>query len=103
MAEESLSRPRRVVIIDEDMPWVEITGEFFSREDHERLVVEARHQGYEQGFQAGVASVPVRPAPYPRQRTRRRLGLRARLFVVVLALAVLLELLSLAVQVAYWL
>lgn len=39
MAEESSSRPRRVVIIDEDKPWVETTDEFYSREDHEWLLV----------------------------------------------------------------
>lgn len=44
------TKPKRVVIVDADNPLEEIQGEFFWREDHDRLVEAARAEGFKSGY-----------------------------------------------------
>lgn len=55
------TRPKRVVIVDVDDPMVEIQGEFFWREDHERLLASAREEAFQRGFAEGYDAVGARP------------------------------------------
>jgi len=95
------TRPKRVVIVDADNPLQEIHGEFFWREDHERIVAAERqasfHDGYDQGFEAGSRQRPMTVVVRPQRRRRvRRVVLVAFVLFVVVAYAaeVLLPLLD---------
>ena len=48
------TNPRRVVMVDADNPLEEIHGEFFWREDHDRLMEAARAEEFERGYAAGL-------------------------------------------------
>lgn len=91
MAEST--RPKRVVIVDADNPMEEVHGEFFWREDHERMLAEARdvafRDGYEQGFNT-AANRPQQVTVRYRRRTLRSLVLRAIVLFVVLSFAITL-------------
>lgn len=50
MADKSPTRPKNVVMVDADNPLVEVRGEFFWREDHERAVDAARQEAYRDGY-----------------------------------------------------
>jgi len=87
------ARPKHVVIVDADNPMEEIHGEFFWREDHERILAAERELEYQRGFRDG-ASVAARAPRRPARRIRRelRFGLmtRAVLVLVVISYAVVL-------------
>ena len=84
MAEQT--RPKRVIILDADDPMQEIRGEFFWREDHERILAAGRQEAFNLGYTEGLAAGQrcVRPqAVY----WRRGIGLRRtalRLFALFL-------------------
>src|SRR3954453_10285419 len=83
------NRPKRVVVADADNPMVEVQGEFFWREDHDVLVAEARHLGYQDGYRAGWADAAPGGAAAPRQQPttfvlRRKPSLVRRIRAVVL-------------------
>jgi hypothetical protein len=80
------TRPKRVVIVDADNPLQEVHGEFFWREDHERIVADERNSSYLEGYRRGLeAATHSAPATIKLQATRPRLFRRA----VVRALALL--------------
>jgi hypothetical protein len=88
------TRPKRVVVVDAENPLVEVSGDFYWLEDHERIVSQARESAYAQGYADGAAAAAQR---WPRTvvvRYRRPLLRRtlATVFVgfVVLAYAVTL-------------
>lgn len=72
MAEQSSSRPKRVVVVDADNPLVEVEGEFFWREDHEQIVADACDEAFRRGYRTGWGE-GVRNTPGP-----RRVGYRYR-------------------------
>jgi hypothetical protein len=109
MSEPGRVRPKRVIVVDADNPLVEVHGEFFWREDHDRMVGEARDRGWRDGYAAGfIAGSGSQAAGHP-QSTRvqevvvwRRPSLVRRLIrwaVFVVVVTVLLPML-LAVIVA---
>jgi len=82
------TRPKRVVIVDADNPLQEIHGEFFWREDHDRIVAAERQasyrNGYDHGFEAGSHQRPVTVVVRPRRRRRlRRLAVLAFVLFIV--------------------
>lgn len=100
------NRPKRVVVVDADNPLVEITGDFFWREDHEALIATAREEAYRAGFdagssagyQAGWADVVQRIQAEQIQqsqliRLKRRPSMSQRIKLVILALVLLAALL----------
>jgi len=52
---------QRVVILDADNPMDEIHGEFFWRQDHDRIPAEERRRAYEEGLRDGVRRGDNRP------------------------------------------
>jgi hypothetical protein len=52
-----IKRPTRVVMVDADNPMEEVRGEFFWREDHERVVAAARDEAYRAGYEDGLAAL----------------------------------------------
>lgn len=90
------TRPRRVVIVDADNPLQEVRGEFFWREDHERIVaseVQASYlDGYREGFEAAVRNPSARIVVRPRARRRVR-GIAVRAFVLVVVAGFVLDVL----------
>ena len=90
------TRPKRVVVVDAENPLVEVSGDFYWLEDHERIVSQARESAYAQGYADGVAAAAHR---WPRTvvvRYRRSLLRRtiATLFVGFVVLAFLITLIS---------
>lgn len=87
------ARPRHVVIVDADNPMEEIHGEFFWREDHERILATERELEYQRGFRDGVSLATTR-ARRPTIRFRRRLRIctfaRAVLILVAISYAAVL-------------
>lgn len=83
------TRPKRVVIVDADNPLQELHGEFFWREDHERLLASARAEAFERGYAEGVRQVSGTPNRSVIVRVRRRRSLfRMAVLAVVLLVAV---------------
>lgn len=90
-----VQRPRRVVVVDADDPLVEVRGEFFWREDHERLLASARELAYRDGFEHGFAAGSMRRRPVVRRvRVRRRTTFASRALAVVVAVAFLVSLVA---------
>ena len=85
-------RPKRVVIVDADNPMEEIHGEFFWREDHEKIVEQERRSAYEAGVRDGSGSRARQINVVVRQR-RRVVGPRLFLLVLVISawIAVLVQ------------
>jgi hypothetical protein len=90
-----IKRPREVVIIDAENPMEEIHGEFFWREDHERVVAAAREASFRdefsEGYAAGVAQRPRAASVGVRLRGRRVL---ARILICLVAGAYLTTLIA---------
>lgn len=90
------TRPKRVVIVDAENPMEEIHGEFFCREDHERLLADARAESFRNGYGRGWADRGQQRSPTPSSMTLRivrrprHLVLRAVALLVVVAYAVTL-------------
>ena len=82
------TRPKRVVIVDADNPLQEVSGEFFWREDHDRIVAEARDAAYKGGFDRGFES-GRRSAPSTILVRRRRRPLARLLIMTVLIVALI--------------
>lgn len=102
MAEPSPTKPKNVVIVDAENPLVEVRGEFFWREDHERLLAVAREQSFRDGFSEGFAAAhenmqPTRVVLRRRPRGRR---LIAKLFLALLTLSLLTSLVLTALEAA---
>ena len=85
MAEST--RPKRVVIVDAENPLQEIHGEFFWREDHDRIVAGEREDAFRLGYADGYACARRELATQLVVPRRRRLGL-GRLLLIALALLV---------------
>jgi len=89
-------RPRNVVIVDADNPLVEVQGEFFWREDHERIVARERDRAFQLGYLRGLDA--AKHAAAKRVVVRYRPGLLRRLvswlFVLFVAVAFLVTLIS---------
>jgi hypothetical protein len=67
-----IQRPTRVVVVDADDPLTEVRGEFFWREDHERLLAAAREAAYRDGYGEGfVAASSAHTVPVRLVRHRR--------------------------------
>jgi hypothetical protein len=54
------SRPKRVVVVDAENPLVEISGDFYWLEDHDKIVAQARDSAYAQGYADGIAAAAQR-------------------------------------------
>ncbi|WP_310962476.1 hypothetical protein [Nocardioides terrisoli] len=85
------TRPKRVVIVDADDPLVEVHGEFFWREDHERLLASAREAAFKDGYAEGYAAARSRPQ---RIVIRQRTGVLRRLVLGLLFLLVVVGFLT---------
>jgi hypothetical protein len=91
---ERVHRPKRVVIVDADDPMVEVQGEFFWVEDHQRILAVQREAAYRDGYSAGwdaasrpiVAPVIVRPPRTPVRSAVRALWLLLAAWLMVLFL-----------------
>lgn len=74
------ARPKRVIILDAENPMEEITGEFFWREDHEKIVASERqdafNRGYAEGWQQAVRQVRPQVVYWRRGLALRHLALR---------------------------
>ena len=77
-------RPKRVVIVDADNPMEEIQGEFFWREDHERILDEERRSAYKAGVRDGLSSRD-RPIRVVVRQRRRFAGPRMFLLALVIS------------------
>ncbi|HET7415637.1 MAG TPA: hypothetical protein VFI97_08090 [Arthrobacter sp.] len=80
------THPKRVVVVDAQNPLQEIHGEFFWREDHDRIVTAERNAGFERGYAEGFAAAQRQVTPQVVFR-RRQLGL-GRFALLCLALLV---------------
>lgn len=92
-------KPERVVILDADDPMVEIHGEIVWREEHDRVVEEARQQAYEDGYAAGERDALSEQRLQPVQidvRRRRAVWYRIRV-AVLLSVVVIVCLMALLV------
>ena len=90
-----LQRPTRVVVVDADNPMNEVRGEFFWREDHERLLAVARETGYRLGYADGVvAASSQRGASVRLVRVGRRSRVAARTLIGFVVAAFLVSLVS---------
>lgn len=90
-----LQRPTRVVVVDADNPMNEVRGEFFWREDHERLLAVARETAYRLGYADGVvAGSSQRGASIRLVRVSRRSGFVVRTLMVFVVAAFLVSLVS---------
>ena len=83
------TRPRRVVIVDADNPLQEISGEFYWREDHDRIVADAREAAYKGGFHRGFESGRRSTPSTILIRRRRRRPLARLLIMTVLVVALI--------------
>ena len=101
VTDTSPMRPKNVVILDAENPLVEVRGEFFWREDHERLLTAAREQAYCDGFREGYASgrLPASP-PQLVIRTKARRRLLMKLLLALLIGSFVLSVVLTAVQAA---
>ena len=84
MAEQT--RPKRVVVVDAENPLREIHGEFFWREDHDRMVAREREDAFRRGYADGYSAARSKQAS-PLVIRRRRRGI-TRLLLIVLALLI---------------
>lgn len=88
-----IKRPREVVVLDAENPMEEIRGEFFWREDHERLLAAAREASYRDGYERGyLAGVTRRRAGALRVRVVRRRRMIVRALMVLVTSAYLVTL-----------
>jgi hypothetical protein len=95
------ARPKHVVMVDAENPMVEVHGEFFWREDHDRILTQAREaayrDGYTTGWTAAVARASVQAAAPQRVELawRRPLGQRivARALYLLVVLTVVASIL----------
>ena len=79
--------PKRVVIVDAENPLQEIHGEFFWREDHDRIVADEREDALRLGYADGYAAARSELATRLLVPHRRRLRL-GRLLLIALVLLV---------------
>ena len=99
MTDTSPARPKNVVILDAENPLVEVRGEFYWREDHERLLAAAREEAFQLGFRQGYASVAVPTVPQQiLLRTRSRRRWITRWLLAILVVSFLLSVVLTAVQ-----
>ena len=88
-----IKRPREVVVVDAENPMEEIHGEFFWREDHDRIVAREREDAFRQGYADGYAAARGEQVPKLVIRRRRGTGsllLRALALLLAVAYAVTL-------------
>lgn len=82
-------RPKRVVVVDAENPLREIHGEFFWREDHDRIVAKEWEDAFRQGYADGYAAARSAQVHSLVVRRRRRRGIGSPLlFVLALLIAV---------------
>lgn len=81
------TRPKRVGVVDAEDPLREVHGEFFWREDHDRIVAEEQESAFRRGFAEGYAAARSEQAPHLVIRSRRRRGV-VRPLLIALALLV---------------
>jgi hypothetical protein len=88
------ARPKRVLFVDAENPLVEISGDFYWLEDHDRIVAQARESAYAQGYADGLAAAAQR---WPRHVVvrYRRSPLRRVITMVFVAFIVLAYVISL--------
>lgn len=96
MTEPSPTRPRNVVILDAEIPLVEVSGEFYWREDHDRLLADARERAFCEGFAEGYAGALTTAVPQRLVLRPRRKGHLRWLLALVVASFLLSVLLTLA-------
>src|SRR3954452_10943867 len=88
-------------MVDAENPMVEVHGEFFWREDHDRILAQAREAAYRDGYTAGWTAAAARasaPPSAPQQvevAWRRPLGQRivARALYLLVVLTVVASIL----------
>jgi len=87
------TRPKRVVVVDAEDPLREIHGEFFWREDHDRIVAREREDAFRQGYADGYTAARSEQVPKLVIRRRRGTGsllLRALALLLAVSYAVTL-------------
>lgn len=97
MTEPAQARPKRVVVVDADNPFVEVRDEFFWREDHDHLLAEAQSTAYRSGYAAGALAAVTRqrqPAEIVVRRRPRLGGRLLRLFALAVMLLVVVPLVT---------
>ena len=83
------TRPKRVVVVDAENPLREIQGEFFWREDHDRILAREQEDAFRRGYADGYAAGRSEQVPELVIRRRRRRGVgRLLLFALVLLVTV---------------
>ena len=92
--DNQVRRPRNVVMVDAENPLVEVRGEFFWREEHERILADARTKAYEAGFASGFAAARREANPVVVKVSRRRVGIGAALFRSMVAIVLVAALLT---------
>jgi len=89
------ARPKHVVVVDAENPMVEVSGEFYWREDHEEIVAAARDAAYREGYGAGrseaIATAPTIQWRYRRPSRVRVLGLIGVVVMLVWIVALLMD------------
>ena len=101
MADKSQARPKNVVMVDAENPLVEVHGEFFWREDHERILADAREEAYRQGYadaRAEVAKATTTQEVVLRRRPRLVTRLLRRVILTALVASLLLVTLGIAIE-----
>lgn len=98
MPDTSPPRPKNVVVVDAENPLVEVRGEFYWREDHERILAAAREQAFRHGFREGYASGHIPASRRVVLRTRSGRGWLVRLLLVILVTSFLLSVVLTALQ-----
>lgn len=91
------TRPKRVVVVDADNPLQEIHGEFFWREDHDRIVASEREAAFRDGYNAGYDAASRRQVPAYVVRPRRRGRLRRLVVGALLLMGVIAYTLEVAI------
>ena len=81
------TRPKRVVVVDAENPLREIHGDFFWREDHDRIVAREQEDAFRRGYADGYAAARSEQGPQLIIRHRRRRGIGRLLFSVLVLLA----------------
>jgi hypothetical protein len=90
--DELSKRPDRVVILDVDDPMTEVHGEFVWKDEHDRVIEEARRQAFAEGYEAGLRDRAAEPVHVRLKRARSLRGYVRLGVLVLLGLLVLLML-----------
>jgi hypothetical protein len=96
MPRNQKAKPKNVVVVDADNPMVEVTGEFYWREDHEALLEAGKRDAYAAGWSDAMRSggrhseLMIRwRRPWHVRMARRLLAVAVLLGMAILLIAIL--------------